>query len=65
MTEFKTADDPKKTYTTSELLKKMRDIFHLRIDELNMNDENDRQIYADLTDLLSRIELVLNEVGND
>ena len=65
MTEFKTADDPKKAHTTSELLKKMRDIFHLRIDELNMNDENDRQIYADLTDLLSRIELVLNEVGND
>ena len=65
MTDFKTPDDPKRVYTTGEMLEKLRRIFHLRIDELDLNDEDDRQIHADLTDLLSRIELVLNEVGSD
>jgi len=64
MTDFKTPDDPKRVYTTGEMLERMRRIFHLRIDELDLNDEDDRQIHADLTDLLSRIELVLNEVGS-
>ena len=65
MIDFKTPDDPKRVYTPGKMLEKMERIFHLRIDELDLNDEDDRQIHADLTDLLSRIELVLNEVGSD
>ena len=65
MTEFKTPDDPKTVHTTSEMLERLRRIFHLRIDELDLDDEDDQKIHADLTDLLSRIELVLNEVGSD
>tara|TARA_Y100001973_G_scaffold81918_1_gene120898 strand:- start:1694 stop:2317 length:624 start_codon:yes stop_codon:yes gene_type:complete len=64
MTEFKTPDDPKTVHTTSEMLERLRRIFQLRIDELDLDDEDDRQIHDDLTDLLSRIELVLNEVGS-
>lgn len=65
MTDFKTTDDPAVVCTTSEMLERLRRIFHLRIDELDLNDQDDRQIHDDLTDLLSRIQLVLNEVGSD
>ena len=64
MTDFKTPDDPKRVYTTSELAIEIKRIFQLRIDELDLNDQDDQKIHADLTDLLSRIELVLNEVGS-